>query len=319
MVEMGLVSRRFLALKELELKIRCTGTVVASGTPNDPLIGTRVFLTPTRGWVSDPDGPESRLDHSLLYSRILNTGQIKIRYSGRRCVPFPRNIFRIRRCGEGPSHSFPRPPRRHRSRSLAYRGCDCLEVRLLQLLFSLKKSDRSQSCSRQCQGRSWSQRPDYRNRRRCGSFGPADLSSKRSERVRDQRYCGENLQGRWLRCKGRSQLQGWCVPIMKAKLSAHLDMPSAKWPAEIGKLLAANGAAHLDAIVDSAGGDMMNQVGKILKLGGRVVCYGMCVRYHSGGKNKCSQYYRTAAPTITFTMRQVLANQQLLGKSKHTK
>ncbi len=41
----------------------------------------------------------------------------------------------------------------------------------------------------------------------------------------------------------------------------------------------------LDAIIDSAGGDIMGQTGKILKLGGRVVCYGMCVvpprrRYH---------------------------------------
>lgn len=41
----------------------------------------------------------------------------------------------------------------------------------------------------------------------------------------------------------------------------------------------------LDAVIDSAGGDIMGQTGKILKLGGRVVCYGMCVvpyhrRYH---------------------------------------
>ena len=31
----------------------------------------------------------------------------------------------------------------------------------------------------------------------------------------------------------------------------------------------------LDAIIDSGGGDIMGQAGKILKQGGRVVCYGM--------------------------------------------
>jgi len=33
----------------------------------------------------------------------------------------------------------------------------------------------------------------------------------------------------------------------------------------------------IDAIIDSAGGDIMGQAGKYLKQGGRVVCYGMYV------------------------------------------
>ena len=37
----------------------------------------------------------------------------------------------------------------------------------------------------------------------------------------------------------------------------------------------------LDAIIDSAGGDIMGQAGKILKQGGRVVCYGMYVLFLS--------------------------------------
>jgi NADPH:quinone reductase-like Zn-dependent oxidoreductase len=48
------------------------------------------------------------------------------------------------------------------------------------------------------------------------------------------------------------------------------------WPVQIGGLLAKeNKGTMLDAIIDSGGGDIMGQAGKILKQGGRVVCYGM--------------------------------------------
>ncbi|KAG8901732.1 hypothetical protein FRB99_005122 [Tulasnella sp. 403] len=36
------------------------GIVLASGTPDDPLLAKRVFLSPIRGWRSDVRGPESR-------------------------------------------------------------------------------------------------------------------------------------------------------------------------------------------------------------------------------------------------------------------
>ncbi|KAJ7465965.1 hypothetical protein FB451DRAFT_1561264 [Mycena latifolia] len=35
------------------------GTVIAAADPSDPLLKQRVFLTPMRGWESDPNGPES--------------------------------------------------------------------------------------------------------------------------------------------------------------------------------------------------------------------------------------------------------------------
>ena len=35
------------------------GTIVASAEPQDPLLDTRVFLTPMRGWNNYPDAPES--------------------------------------------------------------------------------------------------------------------------------------------------------------------------------------------------------------------------------------------------------------------
>ena len=49
------------------------------------------------------------------------------------------------------------------------------------------------------------------------------------------------------------------------------------WSVQLGKLLAQNGGkgAQLDAVIDSGGGDLMGQVGKLLKAGGKVVVYGM--------------------------------------------
>jgi hypothetical protein len=55
---------RLLGISSQEiLTLRChylPGTVVASGSPNDPLLNKRVFLMPCRGWVKDPHAPESR-------------------------------------------------------------------------------------------------------------------------------------------------------------------------------------------------------------------------------------------------------------------
>ena len=48
------------------------------------------------------------------------------------------------------------------------------------------------------------------------------------------------------------------------------------WPVQVSALLAKEKkGTMLDAIIDSGGGDIMGQAGKILKQGGRVVCYGM--------------------------------------------
>jgi NADPH:quinone reductase-like Zn-dependent oxidoreductase len=46
------------------------------------------------------------------------------------------------------------------------------------------------------------------------------------------------------------------------------------WAAQLGSLLK-EGNGKLDAVIDSGGGDLMIQTAKILKPGGRVVCYGM--------------------------------------------
>jgi len=72
-----------------------------------------------------------------------------------------------------------------------------------------------------------------------------------------------------------------------------------KWPVELGQLLKNSGThGTLDAVIDSAGGEICAQTSKIISLGARVVVYGM-----------------TAAPKVTFTMREVLKSVELKGST----
>jgi NADPH:quinone reductase-like Zn-dependent oxidoreductase len=66
------------------------------------------------------------------------------------------------------------------------------------------------------------------------------------------------------------------------------------WPTGLKNVL---GESLLDSVIDSAGGPIAQQVGRVLRPGGRIVLYGM-----------------TAAPQAPFTMREVLRNQQLIGQ-----
>ncbi|KAG6336998.1 hypothetical protein ID866_2099 [Astraeus odoratus] len=79
---------------------------------------------------------------------------------------------------------------------------------------------------------------------------------------------------------------------------------SKDWPNQLAQLIAQDSGvgsaapAQLDAVIDSAGGDIMTQVNKILKAGGKVVVYGM-----------------TAEPQIKFTMREVMKHHRLIGST----
>ncbi|KAI6148520.1 hypothetical protein BKA82DRAFT_12015 [Pisolithus tinctorius] len=80
---------------------------------------------------------------------------------------------------------------------------------------------------------------------------------------------------------------------------------SKDWPSQLGKLIgqhsnsgSAGAPVQLDSVIDSGGGDIMVQVNKLLKPGGRVVVYGM-----------------TANPKISFTMREVLKHHRLIGST----
>ncbi|KZP05142.1 NAD(P)-binding protein [Athelia psychrophila] len=82
-----------------------------------------------------------------------------------------------------------------------------------------------------------------------------------------------------------------------------VNYKDADWPAQLADLLKKDGIKKLDVVIDSAGGEqLMAQVGKVLKAGGIVVCYGM-----------------TAGKQINVTMREVMRNQRLVGSTMGSK
>ncbi|KAF8967307.1 hypothetical protein BDZ97DRAFT_1804430 [Flammula alnicola] len=223
------------------------GTVIASGTPNDPLLNTRVFLTPTRGWEKDPQKPESRFG-------ILGGGAYP-----------PLGTF-----------------------------AEYVVVERDQVIPT----------------------PEHLDDVHMAAWPIGGVTAWRAVAVNAQVQKGQNvlitgigggvalLAMQICLAKGANVYvtSGNQVKIDKAiSLGAKggANYKDKDWPEQIGALLRREKKdAMLDAIIDSAGGDIMGQAGKILKQGGRVVCYGM-----------------TASPKITLTMRQVLANQQLLGST----
>ncbi|KAB5588473.1 hypothetical protein CTheo_8087 [Ceratobasidium theobromae] len=70
------------------------------------------------------------------------------------------------------------------------------------------------------------------------------------------------------------------------------------WPKDLTALMKEHNTKGLDAIVDSAGGDILGKVSRILNNGAKVVCYGM-----------------TASPSIPLGMAHVLKNVDLLGST----
>jgi len=81
---------------------------------------------------------------------------------------------------------------------------------------------------------------------------------------------------------------------------AGVNYKAEEWQAQLEKILHEQSPSfpHLSSVIDSGGGDIMTRTSKILKAGGRVVVYGM-----------------TAYPKTTFTMREVLKNQKLIGST----
>lgn len=74
-----------------------------------------------------------------------------------------------------------------------------------------------------------------------------------------------------------------------------INYKSEKFPQDLVALL---NKKQLDVVIDGAGGDLFKKLGKTLKLGAKVVCYGM-----------------TAAPEIKLTMHEVLRNIELKGST----
>lgn len=65
---------------------------------------------------------------------------------------------------------------------------------------------------------------------------------------------------------------------------------AADWAVQLEKVLKKDNPRmpFLSAVIDSAGGDLMSKVNKVLKPGGRVVVYGMCVLPRQLSCDACS-------------------------------
>lgn len=63
-------------------------------------------------------------------------------------------------------------------------------------------------------------------------------------------------------------------PCVCGSMYSYFNCLSDTWPSELGKLLKESNAT-LDAVIDSAGGDILSQTSRLMKAGGKLVCYGM--------------------------------------------
>ncbi|KAG6830497.1 hypothetical protein H0H87_007854 [Tephrocybe sp. NHM501043] len=220
------------------------GAVVAAYEPNDSLLNKRVFINPSRGWVKDPEAPESNFG-------IMGG------------VSYP------------PLGTF----------------TEYLAVERDQLIPS----------------------PGHLTDVEISAWPLGGVTAWRAAAVNGQVGAGQNVLITGIGggvalialqlciAKGASVYvtSGNQSKIEKAiSLGAKggVNYREKQWPFQLITLLGKG--KLLDVVIDSGGGEIMMQTSKVLKQGGRVVCYGM-----------------TASPKISFTMREVLKNQRLIGST----
>ncbi|KIK57696.1 hypothetical protein GYMLUDRAFT_45863 [Collybiopsis luxurians FD-317 M1] len=230
------------------------GVVIASGDANDKLLNQRVFLTPSHGWDSDPDAPES------IFSVI---GGVAWPSLG----TFAQYVVVDR------DEVIPSAPHLSDIHMAAWPVAGITAWRATMVNAAVKPGQ---------------------NILITGIGGGVALTALQLAVA----------QGALVYVTSGSQDK--IDKAIKLGASGGTSYKNSNWPKEIHKLVMKNTPAGfpavLDAVIDSGGGEIMASVSSILKQGGRVVCYGM-----------------TANPKITFTMREVLRNQKLLGSTMGSK
>ncbi|KAF8495376.1 hypothetical protein JB92DRAFT_2796305 [Gautieria morchelliformis] len=219
------------------------GTVIASARQDDELINKRVFLTPSRGWKSDPSGPEHE------FTAI---GGVKDPVIG----------------------TF----------------CEYVVVEREEVL----------------------ETPPHLDDEHAAAWPLAGITAWRAVNHQAQIQQGHNILitgiggGVAIVAQQLAIALGANVYVTSGsedKISKALAMgakagfnyKSETWPNDLGKLLKEQNVS-LDAVIDSAGGDILSQTSGLMKYGGKLVCYGM-----------------TVSPQITYTIREVLNSIELKG------
>ncbi|KAG5644403.1 hypothetical protein DXG03_008570 [Asterophora parasitica] len=224
------------------------GTVVAAYDTNDPLLNTRVFLTPSRGWETHPDAPESKF--GILGGVVfptLGTFAEYVAVERDQVIPSPQHLDDI--------HASAWP----------LGGVTAWRAAIVNGLVSAGH-----------------------NVLITGIGGGVALIALQ--------LCIAKGASVYVTSGSREKI----LKAVSLGAKGGVNYKDKDWPAQLAALLAKdkNGSGELDAVIDSGGGEIAVQTGKILKEGGRVVCYGM-----------------TANPKISFTMREVLKNQRLIGST----
>jgi len=64
-------------------------------------------------------------------------------------------------------------------------------------------------------------------------------------------------------------------PLIRCLSQLDLSRFTEDWPDQLGRLLQKEGKGLLDAVIDSAGRDIVERTVKLLKPGAKIVLYGM--------------------------------------------
>ncbi|KAH6903096.1 hypothetical protein BKA70DRAFT_1303236 [Coprinopsis sp. MPI-PUGE-AT-0042] len=222
------------------------GVVVASADTNDTLVDERVFLAPSRGWKSDPRGPESRFT-------ILGCGAVKPGGTFAEYIVVEReNVIKV-------------PPHLDDVHAAAWPLGGVTAWRATMVNARVEAGHKVLIT---------------------GIGGGVALLALQ--------FCVAAGASVYVTSGNPDKLKK-AIDLGAKGGASYKDQD---WPAQIKALMEKEKGALLDSVIDSSGGEILSKVGKILRHGGKLVCYGM-----------------TAGPKVTFTMLPVLANHQLLGST----
>ncbi|KAF9651499.1 NAD(P)-binding protein [Thelephora ganbajun] len=222
------------------------GTVVASSDENDPLLSKKVFLVPSRGWDSDPHGPESKFG-------VIGGGSSP-----------PIGTF-TEFVAVGRKYIIPTPDHLSSEEVAVWPVAGVTAWRAAIINAGADKG---------------------RNILITGAGGGVALLAVQLSVVK-----GANV----FVTSGSDERIKKLLPL---GVKGGVNYKHEDWPVQLGTLLQKEGNGLLDAVIDSAGRDIVEKTSKLLKPGGKIVAYGI----DAGGK-------------LSFSMREILRNIQFRGST----
>lgn len=222
------------------------GTVIASSDENDLLLSKKVFLVPSRGWDSDPQGPESRFN-------VIGGG------SSPPIGTFTEYVVVDRK------YVIPTPDHLSSETAAAWPVAGVTAWRAAIINAGVSKG---------------------RNVLITGAGGGVALLAVQLSLAK-----GANV---FVTSGSDEKIQ----KLLPFGIRGGINYRHKDWHVKLGNLLEKENNGLLDAVVDSAGRDIVEKTSKLLKPGGKIVAYGI----DAGG-------------TLAFSMREILRNIQFIGST----